>query len=67
MRVHLVGADELFVHNFSATNSEKVDTWTKAFRELVEDAIKAQKDLEIIVIRGNSVEMNRQSSPDYIS
>lgn len=63
LRVHVVGDGLHMIHNFSAS---KVDKWMEAFKILVEDAVKDQADLEIIVIRGETVEVKAPNTT-YIS
>lgn len=67
LKVHLIGAEHHSIHNYKASKSETAEKWIKGFRVLLKDAIEDNVDLEIIVIRGNSVIVKDPSEPLYIS
>ena len=67
LRVHLVGDGVNEVHRYTAKDVEAAEKWGKAFQKLFEDAIKDQADLDIVVIRGVSIEKDHGlKAPLYI-
>jgi len=67
LRVHLVGEGVNEIHYYTTQDVQTADKWARAFRKLVEDAIKDQADVEIIVIRGVSAEKDHGvKAPLYI-
>ena len=67
LRVHLSGDGVNKVHRYEAEKVETAEKWGKAFQKLFEDAIKDQADLDIVVIRGVSIEKDHGlKAPLYI-